>query len=244
LEVPSVSESRGSYNSVGYVLVVDDHPDNRLMVAEELRTFGIQAVLVGDGRAAIEAIEHQSIVLVLMDCHMPDMDGYETTRRIRQREAQFNLQRIPIVAISAATGTDHLKRCLDCGMDSVLQKPLRPKALRSMMGLWLEQLLPEERAVIRSVADRPRFDLFKLYRISFERDALELEGAVAQEDLEWAAFFAHRIKGAAMMAGAGRVALEACRVEECAEAADIQGLAEASVALRLEIAAWVATPRH
>ena len=79
-----------------------------------------------------------------MDCHMPEMDGYETTRRIRQREASPNLPRVPIIAISAATDAVHLKRCMDSGMDSVLKKPLRLDELRSMLGLWLDRLQPAE----------------------------------------------------------------------------------------------------
>jgi two-component system sensor histidine kinase EvgS len=183
------------------------------------------------------------LALVLMDCHMPGMDGYETTRRIRRYEADLDLPRIPVIAISAATDAVHLYRCIECGMDNVLHKPLRPGALLSMLDLWLD-LRPAKPFVARGVADGAGFDMFKSYRTSFEEDVLELKTAVAQDDVERVAYLAHRIRGAALMAQARGVAREACRVETMTQAADPQGAAEALVALQAEIRHWAVMPRH
>jgi len=243
-EVPSVSESAVSLESGGHVLVVEDHPQNRFVMAEQLRALGIDTILVADGRAAIETIGQQPISLVLMDCHMPEMDGYETTRRIRQREASLNLPRVPVIAISAATDAAHLKRCMDSGMDSVLKKPLRLDELRSMLGVWLDRLPAAEPAAAPAMEDNPAIDMFELYKASIEEDAQALKDALAKEDRDNAIHFAHRIKGAALMINADGMAQSAGRVEELAKAANDAAAVEALRELHDEIAKWIAVTRH
>jgi len=243
-EVPSVSESDVSFELGGHVLVVEDHPQNRFIMAEQLRALGVDTLLVADGRAAIETIGQQPISLVLMDCHMPEMDGYETTRRIRQRETRLKLPRVPVIAISAATDAAHLKRCMDSGMDSVLKKPLRLDELRSMLGLWLDRLPPSEPAAIPAIADDPAIDMFELYKASIEEDAQALKDALAKEDRDNAIHFAHRIKGAALMINADGMAQSAGRVEELAKSSGDQAATEALQALQDEIAKWIALRRH
>ncbi|MFC3650397.1 ATP-binding protein [Dyella humi] len=243
-EMPSVSESEIAFGSAGHVLVVEDHPQNRFIMAEQLRALGVETMLVPDGRAAIETIGQQHIALVLMDCHMPEMDGYETTRRIRQRETRLKLPRVPVIAISAATDAAHLKRCMDSGMDSVLKKPLRLDELRSMLGLWLDRLPQTEPSIARAVADNPAIDMFELYKASIEEDAQALEDALAREDRDNAIHFAHRIKGAALMINADGMAQAAGHVEELAKAANDTIAVEALQELQKEIAKWIAVTRH
>jgi two-component system sensor histidine kinase EvgS len=224
--------------------VVEDHPQNRFIMAEQLRELGVAAILVADGRAAIETIGHHAIALVLMDCHMPEMDGYETTLRIRERETELDLPRIPVIAISAATDAAHLKRCMDSGMDSVLKKPLRLDELRSMLGLWLDRLPSEEPAVAPAVADSSAIDMFALYKASIEEDVQALEDALMREDRDHTIHFAHRIKGAALMINADGMAQSAGRVEELAKAVNDQAAAEELQVLQDEIAKWIAVTRH
>lgn len=243
-EVPSVSESETAFGSAGNVLVVEDHPQNRFIMAEQLRALGVETILVPDGRTAIKAIGQQPIALVLMDCHMPELDGYETTRRIRQREARLKLPRVPVIAISAATDAAHLKRCMDSGMDSVLKKPLRLDELRSMLGLWLDRHPPAEPAAPAAVADSPAVDMFELYKASIEEDMRALEDALAREDHDNAIHFAHRIKGAALMINADGMAQSAGRVEELAKAGEDVAAAQALPILQEEFAKWVAVTRH
>lgn len=244
LEVPSVSERDMSFIPGGQVLVVEDHPQNRFIMAEQLRELGVGTILVADGRAAIETIGRESVALVLMDCHMPEMDGYETTQRIRERETRLKLPRVPVIAISAATDAAHLKRCMDSGMDSVLKKPLRLDELRSMLGLWLDRLPIAESAAAPAVADSPAIDLFELYKASIEEDAQALENALSRNDRDNAIHFAHRIKGAALMINADGMAESAGRIEELAKAANDAAAAEALPALHGEIAKWIAVTRH
>jgi len=90
----------------GRVLVVEDHAGNRALIREQLLELGVSPTLVGSGGGALEAIATHDFDLVLMDCHMPGMDGYETTRRIRALAGSGS--HLPIVAISASTGAEHL----------------------------------------------------------------------------------------------------------------------------------------
>jgi CheY-like chemotaxis protein len=175
---------------------------------------------------------------------MPEMDGYETTRRIRQRETSLNLPRVPVIAISAATDAAHLKRCMDSGMDSVLKKPLRLDELRSMLGLWLDRLQPAEPVAAPTVAESQAIDMFELYKASIEEDAQALEHALAKEDRDNVIHFAHRIKGAALMINADGMAQSAGHVEDLAKAANDSAIAEALQELQEEIAKWIAVTRH
>jgi two-component system sensor histidine kinase EvgS len=233
----------------GVVLVVEDHPQNRFILAEQMRSLGVRAELVADGRAALVAIENPSIELVLMDCHMPEMDGYEATRRIRQREAQLGLPRVPVIAVSAATDSGHLEKCMASGMDGVLKKPLRLDELRSMLRLWLAsaptvsagapQVAP---AVGVPMADPlQQVDLHALYRQSIEEDEASLDSAFAEGDREHVVHFAHRLKGAALMVDAKAMAGYAESVEMIARSdAPLSGAATALTSLQEEVSRWLA----
>ncbi|MDZ4360213.1 MAG: ATP-binding protein, partial [Variovorax sp.] len=127
-----------SFGATATVLVVEDHPGNQFIIAEQLRTLGYEARIEADGAAALAALEPpHSFALVLMDCHMPGMSGYEATRRIREREREAGASHLPVIAISAATDLAHLEKCMDSGMGGVLKKPLRLDELSSMLQLWL-----------------------------------------------------------------------------------------------------------
>jgi CheY-like chemotaxis protein/HPt (histidine-containing phosphotransfer) domain-containing protein len=108
------------------VLVVDDNVVNQKVGAFMLEKRGYSAEVVGDGRAAVEAVLSGGFVAVLMDCQMPGYDGYEATAEIRRREVG---RRTPIVALTANTGPGARERCVDAGMDDYLTKPIVAEAL-------------------------------------------------------------------------------------------------------------------
>jgi len=176
----------------GTVLVVEDHPGNRALIRQQLHELGVVPTLVESGEAALEILARESFDLVLMDCHMPGMDGYETTRRIR---AVPRAEHLPVVAISASTGAEHLARCLECGMDGVLRKPLRLQELQGILELW-----PVRMVSCRNEPVEPTV-------MAIDQDALlredmnALDAALANGDLDRAHHYAHRINGAALMLG-------------------------------------------
>ena len=105
-------------------LVAEDNPVNQKLIARLLEKRGHQVVLVQNGREALEALQKQNFYVVLMDCHMPEMDGFETTERIRQRE-QANGDHLPIIALTADAMTGDKERCLTIGMDGYVSKPVK-----------------------------------------------------------------------------------------------------------------------
>ncbi|HVF17792.1 MAG TPA: ATP-binding protein [Steroidobacteraceae bacterium] len=121
------------------ILVAEDNAVNEKVVLRVLQKLGYFADAVRDGRAAVNAWASGSYDLILMDCQMPELDGYEATREIRRREGQG--KRIPIVALTAHAMKDDDMRCRDAGMDDYLTKPLD----RSLL----------ERCLARHVIGRP-----------------------------------------------------------------------------------------
>ena len=116
------------------ILVVDDNPINQLVAARAINHLGYSSEIVSGGEAALEALQRGVFDLVLMDCQMPGMDGYQTAAEIRRR--QTGPERIPIVAVTANATNEDQQRCMAAGMDDYLAKPLRMGALASTLGKW------------------------------------------------------------------------------------------------------------
>jgi CheY-like chemotaxis protein len=118
------------------VLVVDDNPVNRMVAELTLRRFGIAAVAVADAPSALSLLATRPFDLVLMDCHMPEVDGFEATRRLRATEASSGRARVPVVAFTASDSEEARRECLGAGMDDLLSKPFRPEALEQVLRAW------------------------------------------------------------------------------------------------------------
>ncbi len=119
---------------VGRVLVAEDNEVNQVLIEHLLASMGLTAVLVGNGRDAVEAVREGGFDAVLMDCHMPEMDGFDATRAIRAHEA--GARRIPVVACSAGVTADEQARCLDAGVDGFLSKPIDRPRLAAALARW------------------------------------------------------------------------------------------------------------
>jgi CheY-like chemotaxis protein len=116
------------------VLVVEDNPVNRLYAEGALQHLGHQPDLANDGQKALDRIlSGARYDLVLMDCNMPNVDGFQATRRIREHEQQMHLPRQFIVAVTASTMAAVQRRCVTCGMDDVLLKPFEIDELRQVL---------------------------------------------------------------------------------------------------------------
>jgi signal transduction histidine kinase/DNA-binding response OmpR family regulator len=117
------------------VLLVDDTMVNRRLASKMLEKLGVSVDVAANGLEAVAKVEVQRYALILMDCQMPEMDGYEATQRIREHEG--SLRRTPIVAMTASAMPEDRKRCLDAGMDDYISKPVRQDTLRSAVSKWL-----------------------------------------------------------------------------------------------------------
>jgi CheY-like chemotaxis protein len=122
---------------IGRVLLVEDNSINRLIAGELLRRLGVQFEFAVDGMEALEKLAAQPFQLVLMDCLMPRLDGFDATRRWREQERSSGRERIPIVAVSANATADDRARCIASGMDDFIAKPIQLQGLGSVVARYL-----------------------------------------------------------------------------------------------------------
>lgn len=118
------------------LLVVDDNEVNRLVAAKILESLGHRVTTASDGEAALALLARQRFDLVLMDCHMPSMDGFEATRLLRQRESEQGASQQTVIAMTASVLPEERRRCLAAGMDDFLPKPLRLARVASLLSRW------------------------------------------------------------------------------------------------------------
>ena len=119
-----------------HVLLVEDDAVNQMVVAAMLEQLGCRVDIVGDGEAACGAAAQTRYDIVFMDCHMPGMDGFQASRRIRDEEATTGGMHTPIVALTALALAGDRERCLDSGMDDYMTKPVRAAQLAAAVQRW------------------------------------------------------------------------------------------------------------
>jgi signal transduction histidine kinase/FixJ family two-component response regulator len=185
------------------VLVVEDSPVNALVTTELLRRAGATYELADSGSRAIDAMRAASFDVVLMDCHLPDMDGYDTTERLRARGVQ-----IPIIALTASATTEDLARCFAAGMNDRIVKPVDARRFVDVVVRHLEPQSASSAKAVRTIdiagaLERMRGDRDLFTRVCArlaeiapgERGALA--AAVQARDLRAVAALGHRLRGQA-----------------------------------------------
>jgi CheY-like chemotaxis protein len=115
-----------------HVLVVEDNPVNQLVIQKQLESLGLKVTVVSSGTLAIEIINKELFSVIFMDCQMPEMDGFETTKIIREVLKKKGIY-IPIIAVTAHALPGEKRRCLDVGMDNYISKPIDFNLLESMV---------------------------------------------------------------------------------------------------------------
>lgn len=134
---PNVHRLPTSKLASAKVLLVEDNLINQMVAVKILEKFGINCDKAEDGFIAVRKAAASKYDLILMDCQMPNMDGFEATAKIREQQAQRGEQATPIVALTANAMEEDEKRCLDAGMDGYLSKPIDPKLMRAALEDWL-----------------------------------------------------------------------------------------------------------
>jgi signal transduction histidine kinase/DNA-binding response OmpR family regulator len=133
--VPIAARGEMPTNPHARILVAEDNPVNQQLARAMLKRFGYQADVAGNGQEAVDGVMTVSYDLVLMDCQMPVMDGFEATRIIREREG--TKRHTCIIAVTANAMEGDRERCLAAGMDDYLPKPFRANDLRHVLSRWL-----------------------------------------------------------------------------------------------------------
>ena len=135
-EPESVVQAEGS---AALVLVVDDHPANRMLLMSQVTALGYSAESAANGLEALRMWKSGRFALVLTDCNMPEMTGYELARAIREAEAAAQGERCPILACTANAMSDEVLHCIESGMDAYLVKPMDLNSLMTELKRWLPE---------------------------------------------------------------------------------------------------------
>ena len=225
------------------VLIVEDNAVNQLVIESMLTKHGVTVDIANDGVEALVKLATGSYAAVFMDCQMPNLDGYSTTTRIREREREGAGGRLPVIALTAHATNGDRERCLEAGMDDYLSKPLRPDALDAVLGRWLG---------VAEAAAQPAIGLIDDARIRAFRDDYadivdrlvdlfltstpplldELRTAAGAADEEGLRRAAHKLKGSCQNIGATYMTT-LCRTIETAEGDPAATVAELDAALEL-----------
>jgi diguanylate cyclase (GGDEF)-like protein len=217
------------------VLVAEDNRTNQMVAGGMLAMNGCDCVFAANGREAVEAARRARFDLILMDCSMPEMDGYEATAHIRTFEEPFG-RRTPIVAMTANTQQGDAEKCLAAGMDDYLAKPITLVELRHKLERWLSKADAAGRAMLPDVEahdeegplDHETFDKLREILGPALRQSVapfledtpgylnQLEQAVQEGNADAARAMAHSIKGSSGNLGASALAQLAKEAEELA----------------------------
>ena len=155
---PDKTQSRGS------ILVVEDNAVNQKLALRLLEKFGYRADAVANGKEAVKTLENDFYDLVLMDVQMPEMDGYQATSIIRDRQSNVRNDDVPIIAMTANVMKGDREHCLEAGMNHYVAKPIRPKKLLEVINMYLAEpegsrgaggntSVPEERNAFPNLCD-------------------------------------------------------------------------------------------
>ena len=222
----------------GRVLVVEDSAPNQVVALGILDYLGYRADVAANGREALEALGRSDYAAVLMDCHMPEMDGYSATVEIRRREGSS--RHTPIIAMTAAVVEGDRQRCLAAGMDDYIAKPVRPEAIDAVLARWVDETQSDEGGA-DGVVDPERLDMVrrlgssgdKLLAVMVETFLAEapatiaaVDEAVSRGDGPGLRHSAHRLRGGAATLGATRVAERCAELEELGRAGRLETAAE------------------
>ncbi|MCS1407998.1 MAG: Signal transduction histidine-protein kinase BarA [Verrucomicrobia subdivision 3 bacterium] len=236
------------------ILVVEDNPVNQSVAIHVLRQLGYEGIAISNGLEAIAILNQSSFPVILMDCQMPELDGYETTKRIREMEAKTpNRKRTRIIAMTANDMEGDRQKCLGAGMDDYISKPVMlPDVEAALSAITLERPAPVNDAPPE--ADVPRLDpkvlanfrkldpnssyaplggLAELFSKEIPRQVQAIQAAIDAGNQKELNRIAHTFKGSANNIGARRLAAH-CLQLESAELTSPSSIKQALAAIKKE----------
>jgi len=236
-----------------HILLAEDNAVNQKLATVILEKMGHTVTVAPNGKEALDAIENETFDLILMDVQMPEMDGFEATAAIREREKKTG-EHIPIIAMTAHAMKGDKERCLQAGMDGYVAKPIRPRDLSEAIESFnqtreppVAQAPPDQPHVEEGVLDEAE----ALARLDGDRELLreiagiflqerpqlmaEIRDALSRGDAQALAQAAHALKGSVGNFAAHRAFQAALDLETIGKSGDLKAASEALEALETEI---------
>jgi signal transduction histidine kinase/PleD family two-component response regulator len=223
------------------ILLAEDNVTNQKVVENILGNLGYSADVVVNGKEAVKALEMIPYDIVLMDCQMPEMDGYEATGKIRSPGSKVINHQVPVIAMTANAMKGDREKCLKVGMDDYLAKPVKPQELSDMLEKWTvkqdasiqEEVTVSDIEQVQDIFDKAglldRFmgneklanEILGVFLEDVPRKFADLKEALDNGDASSVQFQAHTLKGASANVGAVALQEMACQIEVAGEVGDM-----------------------
>ncbi|MEA1933063.1 MAG: response regulator [Thermodesulfobacteriota bacterium] len=224
------------------ILVAEDNITNQKVAISILDKLGYSADAVADGREAVESLETIPYDIVLMDCQMPEMDGYEATEEIRKPGSKVIDHNVPVIAMTANAMKGDREKCLKAGMDDYLPKPINPQELSDMLEKWItkQDSSQQKKATVgnikpaQNIFDRAGFlgrlmgdeeianEILGNFLKEIPRIFNALKEALDNGDAPSVQLQAHSIKGASASVGGEALRETAFEIEKAGKAGDLE----------------------
>lgn len=207
------------------VLLADDNPVNQQVAIRMLEKIGCRADVARNGQEAVDMQRDGAYDLILMDCDMPLLDGYQATGLIRRLEGP--VKHVPVIALTACTTQDERDKCAAAGMNDFLSKPIRPQTLKDMLARWMPRAAPppapsptadDELDVVREMFGDDFAELAALYRNDSPPRIAAMRAAHGAGDQALLAKVAHALSGSSASIGATALSLLCRDLENAARA--------------------------
>ena len=224
------------------ILLVEDNITNQKVALNILKRFGYNADAVSNGKEAVKALEMIPYDIVLMDCQMPEMDGFEATGEIRTPESKVLDHRVPIIAMTANAMKGDREKCLEAGMDDYLCKPVNPQELNDILEKWIAKqdssLLYEatnsDKKPAQNIFDKASLldrlmgdeelanEILAGFLEDVPRKFSALKEALDKRDVSSVLREAHTLRGASADVGGKAMHEKAFEIEKAVEAGDLE----------------------
>jgi signal transduction histidine kinase/FixJ family two-component response regulator len=239
---------RSQLRFAGRVLVVEDNVVNRQLARAVLTGLGLEVLEAENGKLALDVLGRERVDLILMDMHMPVLDGLETTRCIRAMEASGELAgRRPIIAMTANVLRNAVDGCRDSGMDDFIPKPFKRQQMVDVLQRWIGAAAPgtdraaEEPAIrvgvyrgLEEIMAEEFSSLIAGFLTSTDELLTEIAAAALAADAARVKIAAHSVKSSAAVVGAMRLSTMAAQLESGAVAGQLDGLGRSGGVMRAE----------
>jgi two-component system sensor histidine kinase/response regulator len=234
----SVTELRKNYvskssdipeTSLGHILVAEDDVVAQMVVKKIIEQAGYTLDLAGDGKEAIKALESRHYDLVLMDCLMPGMNGFEASQAIRNADSPRINSKIPIIAMTGLTAEDDKQRCINAGMFEVISKPFGPEALIPVIRHCMAKIdgvdttVDQAEVEVKQTWDDGFLDnVIDQYLAEVPRVIGELQQGIDEGDSDKLGQVAHRFRGATDILNVSGLSARSRALEQAAKAGEAE----------------------